>query len=243
MCDRVQKGDTIVEIGPGKGVLTAKLLEKGAIVTAIETDPLLIPILKETFAENIKNESLTLVHSDILEWKIPTTLGEYSVVANIPYYITGAILRTFLEHTDNNPQNMTLLVQKEIADRVIERDGKASILSLSVRAYGTVKKLMNVRKEAFSPPPKVTSAILEVSNISKDFFTTNNISEKDYFTIVRGAFGQKRKTTTNNLSRILPEIDWKGIFSEHSLPLNIRSEEISLEKWIILTERSTKRKK
>ena len=169
---KVSAGDIVLEIGPGQGALTEKLLETGADVIAIEKDDRLIAILEEKFAEAIQDGALRLVHADVLEEDI-AALGlknnKYKLIANIPYYITGQIFRKFLSG-NIQPSKLVMMVQKEIADRIIARDGKESLLSLSVKAYGTPKKIMKVEKENFSPQPKVDSAILLVDNISKDFF-------------------------------------------------------------------------
>ena len=119
----------------------------------------------------------------------------YKVIANIPYYITGLIFRKFLSG-NIQPKKLVIMVQKEIADRIIARDGKESLLSLSVKAYGTVKKIMKVEKENFSPKPKVDSAILLVDNISRVFF--KEISEEKFFKVIKTGFAHKRKLLKKN---------------------------------------------
>ena len=132
----VTEGDTVLEIGPGKGALTRYLLDAGANVVAIETDTDMIEILKKDFGKEIRLERLVLVHGDIRESeKILKLLKKYKLVANIPYYITGEIFRNFLSRK-NQPLSMTLLVQKEVAHR-IARDPKESILSIAVNQWLT----------------------------------------------------------------------------------------------------------
>lgn len=198
----VQAGETVLEIGPGKGALTEKLLEAGAKVIAIEKDRELIPLLQETFASYIASGKLELLEADILEFEATsdfrlTTSSSYKLVANIPYYITGAIIRKFLE-SNTQPVSMTLLVQKEVAERIVARGGKESILSISVKAYGTPHYIDKVPRRYFSPEPAVDSAIIHIDGISKANF--KDVSEQAFFSIVKAAFGQKRKTLGNNLA-------------------------------------------
>ena len=178
----VTAGDTVLEIGPGKGALTKYLLMAGCVVIAVEMDIDMLAILEQEFADEIATKKLILVHGDILDTAIqnmfvshlPRTTSEtnYKLVANIPYYITGEIMRTFLQTAADLPQpkSMTLLVQKEVAERVA-RSEKESILSLSVKVYGEPKYISTVPAGAFSPPPKVDSAILHIAHISKIKFT------------------------------------------------------------------------
>ncbi|MFM2357428.1 MAG: dimethyladenosine transferase, rRNA (adenine1518-N6/adenine1519-N6)-dimethyltransferase, partial [Candidatus Parcubacteria bacterium] len=157
----ITEQDTVLEIGPGEGVLTEKLLEKAGQVVIIEKDHRLIPLLQEKFSKEITSGKLKLIPGDVLditiEEYIPTATA-YKLIANIPYYITGEILRTFLEK-QKQPEKIVLLVQKEVADRIMARDKKESILSLSVKIYGDPKREMVVNRESFKPVPNVDSAI------------------------------------------------------------------------------------
>ena len=199
MCEagEVSDKDTVLEIGPGKGALTKKLLEKAKRVIAVEKDHELFEFLQEKFVDEIKNGKLELINGDILEFD-PTTYyllltTSYKLIANIPYNITGAIFKKFLS-SSFQPEKMVLLVQKEVADRVVARapgnkksGGKESILSLSVKAYGDPKYIMKVHKRFFSPSPKVDSAIISISNISKNNFKTGK-EEELFFDVVAGRF-------------------------------------------------------
>ncbi len=226
--------DTIIEVGPGKGVLTEKLVAIAKKVIAVEKDDRLMEFLQDKFVEEIKNGKLEIVHGDILDftpdpWHL--TPGTYKVVANIPYYITGLFLRKFLEETDCQPERIVVMVQKEIAQRIVanEQAGqKESLLSMSIKAYGTPKMVMKVDKENFSPAPNVDSAILLISNISKKFFVENQISEENFFQILHAGFAHKRKILSSNL---------KGIVTPEKISLlskNIRAEELKLEDWLTL---------
>lgn len=152
-------------------------------------------------------------------------------MANIPYYITGAIIRKFLS-TNCQPSLMVLMVQKEVGRRIIAQDKKESILSLSVKAYGTPHYVATVNKESFNPRPKVDSAILSIKNISKSFFV--GFSEETFFEIVKKAFGSKRKIVRNNLLPLLGE-KTNDLLLKANIAPNTRPEDITLSQWKILS--------
>ena len=225
---KVKKGDTVLEIGPGKGALTKKLLETGAKVYAIEKDDRLIPILEELFAKEIKSGKFTLIHGDVLEFN-PSSYklkaGSYKLIANIPYYITGELIRNFLSELPQ-PELMVILVQKEVAERIVSKDGKESILSISVKVYGEPKYIQTVKAGSFFPPPKVDSAILLVDNISKKNFA--DVNEQKFFEIVRAGFAHKRKTISSNLKTFISreKLASLGINEKE------RAEKLSLKQWL-----------
>lgn len=226
----VRPDETILEIGPGKGALTKELLATGAHVTAIEKDPDLVVRLRKS---NMGQTRLTLIEADIRDIA-PEKLGlkNYVVAANIPYYITGEIIRQFLTCV-TPPRAMALLVQKEVADRIIARDGKESILSLSVKAYGNPKIIAKVARGNFSPPPSVDSAILLIDRISKEFF--NGASEGSFFKVVRAGFAGKRKFLANNLANVFGKEKTVAGFIACAVPEKARAEDLPLEKWKCLT--------
>jgi 16S rRNA (adenine1518-N6/adenine1519-N6)-dimethyltransferase len=236
MCSagEVNSTDMILEIGPGKGALTEKLLEKAGCVIAIEKDRDLIEILKEKFVNEIKNKKLILIEGDILEFNLGEVVLNFKVIANIPYNITGAIFKKFLS-SDTQPERMVLLVQKEVAERIVARDGKESILSLSVKVYGNPKYMMKVHKRFFSPEPKVDSAIVAITNISKNNFKTKE-EETRFFNVVKAGFAHKRKVLRKNLENMpylevgLPNID--KIFEKLGINPKTRAEDIKVEKWL-----------
>jgi len=175
----VKHDDVVLEIGPGKGALTEQLLACGCQVLAVEKDRELFEFLKEKFAEQIKSGSLILLNEDILKFQISNfQFPKYKIIANIPYNITGAILKKFLTAENpsgvalrvSQPERMILMVQHEVASRIVARDGKESVLSISVKAYGEPKMIMKVDKRYFSPAPKVNSAIISIKNISRKNF-------------------------------------------------------------------------
>ena len=232
----ISLNDTIVEIGPGKGALTDILLETGARIIAVEKDDALFSHLSEKYAEYISNKKLTLIHDDVLNlddsfYKLSTK--NYKLIANIPYNITGQIIRKFLT-AEIKPERMVLLVQKEVSDRIVARDGKESLLSLSVKLYGTPKYIKKVPARDFSPAPKVDSAILLIKDIKKPILSKDE--EVYFFKILHAGFGHKRKMLVSNLSEIHPREKVLSVFQSLSLNEKVRAEDLSLSQWIALTQ-------
>jgi 16S rRNA (adenine1518-N6/adenine1519-N6)-dimethyltransferase len=228
--------ETILEIGPGTGILTRALLASGTRVVAIEKDEQLVAQLRKTFAGEIASGALTLVEADIRDIapeRLGLSAGEYVVAANIPYYITGEIIRQFLS-TDAQPRAMALLVQKEVAERIVARDNKQSILSISVKAYGHPKIVAKVSRGNFSPPPSVDSAILLIENISKDFFAS--VDERLFFSVVRAGFAHKRKVLVSNL---VTKFGAKAreVCARCEISATARAEDVSLETLKMLAQR------
>lgn len=257
----LKPGETYLEIGPGKGILTRELLSLGPVV-AVEKDPELVLKLQETFAEEIASRKFTLLEGDVRDVVIEpekttsdarrgendvravsmhtvrTTLrlrndadgvvlsGEYIVAANIPYYITGEIIRQFLT-AEHQPRALALLVQKEVAQRVVSR--KESLLSLSVKAFGTARIAEKVPKKHFSPPPKVDSAILVIGNVSKDFFS--DITEADFFNVAHAGFASKRKMVANNLAVVYGKEKALAALALAGISEKARAEDIGIEQW------------
>ncbi len=258
----ISKDDMILEIGPGKGALTEKLLERSNRVIAVEKDRGLFEFLKEKFEKEISSGQLKLINGDILDFKIEQnvlegTLGrsvgdeqrkflaenfrgesenilrnlKYKIIANIPYNITGAILKKFLS-ARNQPEMMVLMVQKEVAERIIAKDprhdeasNKESLLSISVKAYGEPKMIMKVPARYFSPAPKVDSAVISIKNISHGLFQKNNLNEREFWDIIHAGFAHKRKKLASNLKKYLSK-------TKSSELENKRAEELSISEWI-----------
>lgn len=227
----------VFEIGPGTGMLTRELLKQARKVIALEADHELFEKLKIDFANEIAEGRLELIYGDIRDWDFGAYLnsrysvkdgtGDYELVANIPYYLTGEIFRMFLE-AKNQPSSMTLLVQKEVADRIVARDGKESILSLSVKAYGEPKREFLVPRGAFKPAPNVDSAVLTIRNISRKHFATTE-EERRFFTLIHTGFAHKRKFVRKNLS--------EAGFSPGNIPEKARAEDLPLSVWLDLMHR------
>jgi 16S rRNA (adenine1518-N6/adenine1519-N6)-dimethyltransferase len=220
-------GKAVLEIGPGTGMLTKPLLSHAKRVVAVEADAALAEKLLETFADEIKKGKLELITGDIREFDASKMREPYSLVANIPYYITGDIIRRFLE-AEAKPESMTLLVQKEVAER-IARAKKESILSISVKVFGAPKYLFTVPRGAFVPAPNVDSAVLRIADIRDPFGSKRE--EGRFFDIVRAGFAHKRKFLAGNLTEVAPKEAVLAAFSALSIPDKARAEDISLETW------------
>lgn len=225
---KAQPDETVLEIGPGKGALTKELLTARNRVVAIEKDEALAEILRSTFSEHVAGGRLTLIEGDVRNFNpAEHIIGPYVLAANIPYYITGEIIRQFLE-APRQPRAMALLIQKEVAERIVARDGKESILSLSVKAFGTPRLVAKVPKGCFNPPPSVDSAILLVDAISRDFFA--DVDEPHFFRIVKAGFASKRKKLLNNLGSFGAE-KAQAAFVASGLSENVRAEDLVLAQW------------
>lgn len=222
----VGPGVTVVEVGPGKGFLTRELLALGGRVIAIEKDEALAAALPEL----MDSTNLHVITGDVRDFdptKHGLKAGEYVVAANIPYYITGEIIRSFLE-TPAQPRTMALLIQKEVAERIVARDGKESILSLSVKAYGTPRIVTKVVKGSFNPPPSVDSAVISIDNISRRFF--DGLDERHFFDVLHAGFAAKRKKLAGNLAKKYgPQA--REALAAAGLDENVRAEDVPLEKW------------
>lgn len=238
----IQKNELILEIGPGKGALTEKILEAGAKLIIIEKDKDLIPILEEKFSNYIKNRQLILINQDILKINLEEffskyfklfKVNNYKLIANIPYNITGAILEEFLS-AKMKPIKLVLLVQKEVAERIIAKNKKESILSLSVKLYGEAKIINKVSAGSFYPKPKVDSAILEINTKTEKI---NSKKEELFFKLIKSAFSHKRKIMLSNLKNSFVNIDFLKIFQELKLNPKTRAEDLTLNDYLSIVDK------
>jgi 16S rRNA (adenine1518-N6/adenine1519-N6)-dimethyltransferase len=230
--------DTVLEVGPGKGFLTRALLDTGAHVVALEKDSDLIPVLSETFNSELEKGRLTLIEGDVLTFNPQAhnlQAGKYKLIANIPYYITGAIISRFLAEVAS-PSCMVVLIQKEVAERACAKDGKESLLSLSIQAYGEPKVVYRVSRGSFNPIPSVDSAVLQISNISKHRFD-NTYHESMFFKVIHAGFAHKRKLLASNLKQVFLHIDIIALFEELGIHPKERAENIDITTWVQLSKR------
>jgi 16S rRNA (adenine1518-N6/adenine1519-N6)-dimethyltransferase len=226
----LSKTDTVLEIGPGTGMLTRALLQRVGKMVAIEADGELIPILAETFAAELSSGALVLIHGDIRNADLSMLPEPYHLVANIPYYLTGELMRRFLSGA-HKPSSMTLLVQKEVAERVA-RAKKESLLSLSVKIYGTPRYHFTVSKGSFVPKPKVDSAVLSVTGIKNPFTTPEE--ERRFFQVLHAGFMHKRKRLAGNLTALAPSDAVRTVMETLDIPAFLRAEDLPLATWIAL---------
>lgn len=228
---QIKKGESVLEVGPGKGVLTEKLLSMGAKVFAVEKDRRLIPILEEKFKKEISSHTLKIIEGDILKInleEIGIEKNKYKITANIPYYITGKFIRKFLEEK-NQPEKIVIMVQKEVAQRILAEDGKESLLSISIKAYGTPSYITTVKRGSFYPAPNVDSAIISIDQISRENFIDFN--EETLFLVLKKGFSKKRGQLLSNLSSLLPKNTLLEVFEKADIPPLSRAENLSIENW------------
>jgi 16S rRNA (adenine1518-N6/adenine1519-N6)-dimethyltransferase len=227
--------DTVLEVGPGTGALTTKLAPLVQRVIAVELDERLIPIL-----EDVLPDSVELHHADILDTDVEALVGDgdYKIVANLPYYITSAILRHLLE-VQHKPTALVLTVQQEVAERIVAKPGDMTVLAVSVQFYGKPKIVSKIGAAAFYPQPDVASAVVRI-----DVFSEPPVSvpdERSFFKVVRAGFSQKRKQLKNALGDGLQLTHAQA--AEHLTAAGIdptrRAETLALEEWAALTRQIT----
>ncbi len=216
--------DTVLEIGPGPGVLTTELARHTKRVVAVELDPAYAEILTRQSLPNIK-----VVNADIQKYDLTTLPKGYKVVANLPYGITSRILQQLLA-AQKKPTSVTVLVQKEVAARITARPGALSILALSVQYFGTPELVAVVPKDSFYPAPKVDSAILQVKVFEKP---PVNGDEQELFRLIKVGFSARRKMLKNNLSAGLKVsmIEIEEAIRKASIIKTARAQELSLADW------------
>ena len=231
---KIQPMDTVLEIGPGLGSLTRYLAISAKEVVAVELDKNLLPPLKAILTPY---QNIRLIHGDILKLS-PKDLNlenDYIVVANIPYYITSAVIRHLLE-SELKPRRIVLTVQKEVAQRICAEPGDMSLLALSVQIYGTPRIAAHIPANAFFPAPKVDSAVLIV-----DIYSSPRIREEllnTFFKLIKAGFSQKRKTLRNSLSSGLhiSPTDAAALLTRVNIDPQRRAETLSIEEWEKLSE-------
>jgi len=241
----VSSRDTVLEIGPGTGILTKPLLAHAKKVIAMETDGGLAARLRETFASEIAAGDLELIEGDIRDFDPTSIGGPYGIVANIPYYLSGEILRMFLS-TLHKPRFMTLLMQKEVAERIAclpaGRRGKKkeSILSVSVKAYGMPRYRFTVPRGAFVPAPRVDSAVISIDDIRSDTFVSPD-EEKRFFDVVRAGFAHKRKKLAGNLAIAAGREAAERALQTAGVPRDARPEDVPFSLWRKIARALSKR--
>lgn len=233
ICDAagVKPSDTVLEIGPGTGELTDKLLKRGAKVVAVELDERLAAGLQQRF----KGLPFSLNMLSILDFDLSSLPGGYKIAANIPYYLTNHLLRMLCE-TQHKPSVAVLLVQKEVAERVTADPGEMSLLSVSVQLYYEPSLGAVVPANLFEPPPKVDSQILILKQLATTLFpgtVPGNKEDKAFFRVVKAGFSQRRKTLLNSLSAglHLSKQETEELLKRADINPASRPQELSLKDW------------
>ena len=225
--------DVVLEVGPGLGFLTAKLAKRVRQVIAVELDDKLAEILHTgLIAKGIKN--VEVINEDILKFSsLNYKLQNYKVVANLPYNITSIFLRKFLE-MEIKPELMVLMLQKEVAERIVARPGKMSVLGISVQFYANAEMMHIVPAENFWPKPEVDSAIIKIKIRANSLLKKEQ--ENNFFQLIKFGFSAKRKMLKNNLAagfKIDQTETEKKIISA-GLNSKIRAQELSINDWLEL---------
>ena len=231
---QVSKEDHVLEVGPGFGFLTLELIKQAKEVVAVELDEKLIKPLKQL---EKANKNLEVIQGNILDFNLTTkNFLDYKIVANLPYSITSVFLKKFLT-IPQKPKSMTLLVQKEVAERICAKAGEMSKLSVSVQLYGLPKMITDVKPSSFWPEPAVNSTILQINDIHSYQFA-NQVSEKFFWRVVKSGFSAKHKQLHNNLknSLHLKEKEIDKIFSLTGLDIKIRAQELEIADWVKLSK-------
>jgi 16S rRNA (adenine1518-N6/adenine1519-N6)-dimethyltransferase len=230
--------DTVIEVGPGLGVLTSELAKRAGRVIAVELDDNLSALLGQTLSWAT---NLTVVHQDVLKITPSALLAKtglqmgsaYKVVANLPYYITSAVLRHFLEG-DVRPSMMVVMVQKEVARAITAAPGEMSLLSVAVQLYGDARIVSSVSAHSFFPAPKVDSAILKIRLHPSPFIETARTDS--FFELVRAGFCANRKQLINSLSQglSLPKEDVHPLLETAGINPMRRAETLTIPEWVKL---------
>jgi 16S rRNA (adenine1518-N6/adenine1519-N6)-dimethyltransferase len=231
----IQSTDTVLEIGPGLGSLTRYLAASAREVVAVELDQHLLPPLKTVLAPY---RNVRLIHGDILELSPDDLIQEqdYVVAANIPYYITSAVIRHLLE-SRHKPRRIVLTIQKEVAQRICEKPGDMSLMALSVQVYGRPHIAAHIPAGAFFPSPNVDSSVLVI-----DIYPTPLVPHKyleTFFKLIKAGFSQKRKTLRNSLSAglAIAPASAAELLEGAGIDPQRRAETLSIDEWERVAER------
>jgi 16S rRNA (adenine1518-N6/adenine1519-N6)-dimethyltransferase len=220
---QLTKDTEVLEIGPGIGTLTLELAKRAKKVVAVEKDQRLIKIL-----ESYGNKNVEITNCDFLQFDL-SIFNQYQVVANLPYSITSKTIQKLLT-SQNKPTKITLLIQKEVADRIVAKPGKMSVLAFSVQYFAKPEITSIVRASSFWPMPKVDSATINIQTLNNPVFFAD---QKKLFRLVKAGFSEKRKKLQNSLSASL-QIDKKFIAKallDIGIAENARAQELSMDNW------------
>jgi len=230
---QIHPNNDVLEVGAGLGSLTRYLAESARKVVTVELDAHLLPVLQEVITPW---KNVEIVSGDILKIDPASLLLEegYVVVANIPYYITSALIRHLLE-ANHKPARLTLTLQREVAERICAPAGELSLLALSVQVYGKARVALRIPAGAFYPPPKVDSSVLLVDLYSDPLIATAQLPV--FFQLIKAGFSQKRKTLRNALSAglHLPPDEVQALLDSAGIHAQRRAETLEIEEWRELT--------
>lgn len=238
----IEDGDFVLEIGPGLGTLTSSLLKfagKNGRVLSIEFDENLAKKLPAQFP----GKNLEIINADFLDFDLSKLPKNYKVAANVPYYITSKIVEKLLT-SENKPSVAALLVQKEVAERMAAKAGELSILAIASQIYAEVSLDILVPREFFTPPPKVDSQVVVLKsrerNLIEIFNSKNNceVSEREFFRIVKAGFAAKRKKIAKSLSANLAISKERTaeILEKCEISPDLRAQDLNIEEWLKISK-------
>jgi 16S rRNA (adenine1518-N6/adenine1519-N6)-dimethyltransferase len=232
---QLNSGDVVLEVGAGLGHLTRLLAHQAGRVVAVELDPRLMPILRDQLADL---DNVRLIEGDILQLSLTSLLSplstDYKVVANLPYYITSAVLQHFLEG-EPPPSHMVVTVQREVAQRIVAGPGDMSLLAVSVQFYGQPRIVTRIKAGAFYPRPEVDSAVVCIDRHLEPAVDVPDVS--GFFAVVRAGFGQRRKQLRNSLASGLSLAQAEVVTALRAAGIDPRRrpETLSLSEWAAIT--------
>lgn len=226
----VSPGEAIIEVGPGRGILTRELARRGARVVAVELDEALAASLRQEFQDA---PNVTLVVADARDVDIASLVPPgtpYKLVANLPYYAASPIIRRFLE-AEHKPRLMVVMVQREVAQNMAAPPGKTTVLSIATQLYGRPRIVAYVPPGAFRPPPKVTSAVVRIDVYPRPALELDSV--EDFFRLVKAGFSAPRKQLHNCLRHglSLPAEAVDAMLAQAGIDTARRAETLSLEEW------------
>jgi len=224
----IERDTTVLEVGPGLGIMTRRLAAVAEQVIAVEKDRRLATLLAQTMPANV-----SVIEADALELDPAALAGSrYIAIANLPYSVGNAVIRRLLE-ADPPPQSLTVMVQREVAERIVARPPRMSVLSVAVQFFGEVRLLFRVGKGAFNPPPNVESAVIRVDTRPPPI---PRAAFEPFFAVVRAGFGQRRKQLANAVAANLgiPRERVNAAIAEARLPATVRAEELNVAQWVAL---------
>ena len=231
-CGELSQAQTVLEIGPGLGTLTAQLCRRAGRVVAVEFDHDLTDLLYQNVAQQLGYDpaNLTICNQDILRYDLDSLPRDYRVVANIPYNITSKIIEK-LWSANNKPSLVVLLVQQEVAERLAARPGKLSVLAISAQIFAEVELGVEVPAELFTPAPKVDSQVVIMRRRSKQVVADAQLEQ--FFYVVKAGFSEKRKKLRSSLAVGLrtTKSEAERLLVEASIDPNKRAQELSIDDW------------
>jgi 16S rRNA (adenine1518-N6/adenine1519-N6)-dimethyltransferase len=228
---QLTKNDAVLEIGPGLGALTRRLAEAAGRVVAVELDDRLIPILQHELRDLC---NVQVIHADVLAVAPGDLVGApYVVVANLPYYITAAILRHLVE-SHPRPRRMVLTVQREVAERLTAEPGDLSLLAVSVQVFGAVSQVAQIKAGSFYPRPEVDSAVIRVDTYPRPLF--DPVDEGHFFRVLKAGFALRRKQLRNSLSAglRLDKAQVEAALDAAGIDPRRRAETLAIAEWVSL---------